>query len=120
VRLPINAWRSRFPRALIDGLDQRAADSLSARRFICEKVGQIAYRFNLSRTAMKKKVCESQKLPIFFSDNRVDRIVRGEKTRPCCIRYFFRQRWTSVKKIVALPKRQPLIKIRGIDRANDE
>jgi len=69
---------------------------------------------------MKKIMRKSQKLPIFFSDDGVNRIVRRKKTRPSCVRDFFRQRRTSVKKIVALPQRQPLIEIRGSYCADDE
>src|SRR5260221_3728620 len=119
VRLPVDARRTGLARLRVDRLDQRAPDTLAARRLAGEEILQIAGRSDHRRAAMKDVMDEAEKLLVELGDQGVNGLVGIEEARP---RHLGDRRGNRalVKAVIALPERLPPGEIGGGDGTDDQ
>src|SRR4029077_11344028 len=98
--LPVDTRASGISRALVDGLDQCAADPLASRRFVREQVLQVAGRPDLNGAAMKEVVRQPEKPSTSLGNQRMDGFIGVEEARPGHPRDLGRERVTPIKTVV--------------------
>src|SRR5216684_6338020 len=93
-------------------MDQGSAHALSAGGFGGKQILQIAGGLDSRGAAVKQVVCQAEQLFAAFRDKTMDRFMGVEEARPrhCC-RLGSKRGGTgpSVKRIVSVPQREPLV-----------
>jgi ribosomal protein L14 len=113
VGLPVHAVAARGFGLLVDGFNQRLADTTAAHRFGGEQILQVADGNDARRAAVIQVMREAHQFAAGFGDQRVHRFIRIKKTRPGHGGDLIRQRrgaGAAIKAVVAGPEGRQALK----------
>lgn len=118
LRLPVDAARASQRGLLVNVVDEGLANSELAPCGGRKKILQIADRSKPGGGAVKQIMSQANYLSFMFRDHCKYRLDGIEETPPGCLGNFSGQSGSSgpsIESVVAIPEREPLIKIFGLN-----
>lgn len=118
LRLPVDAARASQRGLLVDVVNEGLANSELAPCGGCEKILQVADQAKSGGAAVKQVMSQADHFFFMFRDYRKNWLDGIEEASPGCLGNFSGQCGSpcpSVESVIAVPEREPLIKVFGLN-----